>query len=703
MKLATASFLGLSRATLLACVVCTPLLACKSSSGGSSSDGGTTLYNCSSNVGSTSGSAATITSGQSYQSMICYEGTSNWYHITVPAGETLLDISAGYAPGVVTQVDLQLKVFFMTNSTTLTQVQSLLAPANGDAGVGTINTTVLVEQPGDYYIQAADAHNTGFDATNAYTLVVTNAADPDSHEPNDTTAAAKASDSKPGYLAYLGDLDVFKTSIASASDLLTLTIANPKSAPAPVDYQITTSGMVVAEGSAPPQATPFNTVLPVTSTGTYYVTLSYPTGTIPDRRTADGYTLSFGTMPNPDPTDSHTISTAVCPGGGGTGPCSMAYAGSTVSLPPQKGFISVPGQRDFYRVDVASGAALVLQMVLASTTTTIKYALDLLTPDPNSACQSDSDCSAINLPCTKNTDCELSHACLPAAQSKFCPTAGVACTLCEGASICIPSGSSGGVCGISQYLSAYTPGAKPSGAANVSSAQPLFSTGSYYVVVHDVTYTNYDETNPYTLTLTMAPEPDPNDQSTTAANRNNFYDPYPTSMTDRTPDKARAIPISAAQLTAGVTGYISYQSDEDWFSFASPCGGADAGGSYCGIDFEGTQPVSNVKFAFFVDDSSTLLPQESFAYSGTVPPASAMTASLDNSSCSTCSFGVPGKTYYLQITDLHEKAWDYSNGAKYSFKVSNVTTGCPGVCNGGDGGTCVSQCAAAGTCCPTLQ
>jgi len=145
MKLATASFPGLSRATLLACVVCTPLLACKSSSGGSSSDGGTTLYNCSSNVGSTSGSAATITSGQSYQSLICYEGTSNWYHITVPAGETLLDISAGYAPGVVTQVDLQLKVFFMTNSTTLTQVQSLLAPANGDAGVDTINTTVLVE------------------------------------------------------------------------------------------------------------------------------------------------------------------------------------------------------------------------------------------------------------------------------------------------------------------------------------------------------------------------------------------------------------------------------------------------------------------------------------------------------------------------------------------------------------------------------
>src|SRR6202041_1516568 len=107
--------------------------------------------------------------------------------------------------------------------------------------------TVQVLQAGTYYLQVSDAHNTGFDATNSYQLSIGTAQDPDTHEPNDTTAAAKPSDANPGWLAYQGDLDIFTTTIANAGDLLTLSIGNPASAAAPIDYEITSSsGTVVA-------------------------------------------------------------------------------------------------------------------------------------------------------------------------------------------------------------------------------------------------------------------------------------------------------------------------------------------------------------------------------------------------------------------------------------------------------------------------
>jgi hypothetical protein len=685
-------------------VVLAPLQGCSSSSGSSSSDGGATV-SCSSNVGNSSGNPVTITSGQTNTGMLCYQGVSNWFVIDVPAGNTLLDVAAGYPATAMTQVDLDIKVYFHTNSTTLTLVQDLLASTEADAGTGpgAIKTTLLVATPGQYYIQAADAHNQNSDQTNSYSLTVGYATDPDTHEPNDTTAMAKPADGKPGWLAYQGDLDVFSTSAASASDLLALGIVNPASAPAPISYVVTdSSGATLATGSAPPSAKTFSTVLEITKAGTCYVTLSYPAGTVPSRAASDGYTLTFGSMSNPDTIDNHTIATAVCPGGG-SGPCTMAYTGSPITLPPQMSFLSVPGQSDYYRVDVTSGAALVLEMDLTSSSSTVQYALDLLTPDPGSACQTDSDCKALDQTCTKDTDCELSHSCLAAGQSQFCPTSGVACQLCEGAGLCIPNGSGGGVCAAAQFLSAFSPGQKPSGAANVSTAQPLFSNAtSYYVRVHDATNVNYDDKNPYTLTLKMVQEPDPYDQSTTAAQRNNFYNPYPTAMTDRSPDKMRAVPLTLAQAEAGVTGFISYQTDEDWFSLPAFCN--PDGGTNCGIDFQWVQPVSGVKVAVFILSADTLLPEESFAYSGTVPPASPVTGNLDNSTCSSCSFGTVGKGVYVQITDIHEKAWDYSSGAKYSFKVTSVTPGCPSVCNGaGNGSMCISQCAAMNTCCPMLQ
>ncbi len=703
-------------AAALACIACVLLtMGCKSSSSASPDAGnGISLHNCSPNVASTPGGATAITSGTTYNNQICYEGTSNWYLITVPSGSTLLDVAAGY-PQSMPQVDLDVKVFFKTSDTMLTQIQELIAPAMSDAGVDAIETTLHVVQAGDYYIQVADAHNTGFDAKNAYTITVGTAVDPDTHEPNDTVMMAKPSDAMPSFLAYQGDLDIFSTSVASAGDLLTLSVANPMTASSAVSYSITSSmGTVLAEGSAPAAAKPFTTDLVVAAAGTYYVTFSLPMNILPTRAPADGYTVTLGSVANPDKTPNHTIATATCPGGG-TGPCSMAYSGTAETLPPQTNYITVPGQRDFYRVDVTSGAALVLQIDLsAASSTPVKYAVDILTPDPKSACKLDTDCAAIDAACSKDTDCELSHKCLAPAQYGFCPMSTVACTLCEGAGICIPpaSGSGMGSCAIAQYLSAFTPSGMPMGGSTVSTAQPLFTNGTYYINVHDDQYMNVDLTNAYTLKLQMVPEPDPNDQSTTPSMRNNFYNPYPSAMSDLSPSASRAIDISSyvcgpgsdgggANCGQSVSGFISYQTDEDWYVFDHPCPGEN-----CGINFQFTQPgPSNAHIAFFMVNQD-LSGHESFAYTGATPTTALMgpaTGTFANADCTQCSFaamtmtGSPYK-YYMRITDAGQAHWDYSSTGKYSFSVTSITPGCPTACLESASMTCVCYCAATMTC-----
>lgn len=691
-------------------------VGCKSKAA-ASPDGGTatTLDNCVPNVASSPGTAAAINSGQSYQNKVCYEGTSNWYSITVPSGHTLLDVTAGYPGSVQTSVALDVKVFYKTDSTTLTQVQDLLAPAQSDAGVASVHTTLQVLQAGEYFIQVADAHNVNFDASNAYTIEVASAVDPDSHEPNDSPTAAKAPDSSPGYLAYLGDLDVFKTSVANAGDLLTLSIDNPATAHASINYQVTsTKGAVVAEGSAPPAAKALSTALVSGGPGDYYVTLSYPTGAVPDRTSAGAYTLSFGSAANPDSTNNHTIATASCPGGG-AGPCSMAFAGTAVTLPSQTSFIAVPGQRDFYRVDVTSGAPLVLQIDVgsAASSTPVQYAVDLLTPELGAACQADADCNALDMACSSATDCEMSHACMTGVRSGFCPNSGVACSLCQGSGVCIPGASAGapGVCAIPQYLSAFSASGKVVGGSSVSTAQPLFIAGPYYVVVHDAHYTNVDLKNPYSLSLRMVPEPDVNDQSTVASQRNNFYDPYPSSTNDLKPNKARAIDITA-QVKAGqpVTGYISYQTDDDWFSFEHPCPGQD-----CGIQFQWVQPgPSPAHIAFFVLNEDLSI-HESFGYAGTTTALTApATSTFANQDCTQCSFasatatggsgdaGAPYR-YYVRVADVSETHWDYGSTGQYSFTVTSITPGCPAACAQAPSGICGCYCTTTGTCpSPTL-
>ena len=88
-----------------------------------------------------------------------------------------------------------------------------------------------------------------------------------------------------------------------------------------------------------------------------------------------------------------------------------------------------------------------------------------------------------------------------------------------------------------------------------------------------------------------------------------------------------------------VTGWISYQTDEDWYSFQHPCPGEN-----CGLSFQWVQPgPSNVQVAFYMLNQD-LTVHESFAYGGTMPTTAPVTSTFANASCSQCSFAAVNGT-----------------------------------------------------------
>jgi hypothetical protein len=334
----------------------------------------------------------------------------------------------------------------------------------------------------------------------------------------------------------------------------------------------------------------------------------------------------------------------------------------------------------------------------------MQLAIDLLVPHAGSKCSKDEECAAINLPCKDDSDCELSHSCLPAASYTFC-AGGQPCRLCAGAGACVPVDKPGGkkVCAAPQYLVHDTKGTNA-----LRTAQPLFQAGPYYVVIHDFQDDAFAYGVDYSLDVSVSPEPDPLDQSPTPSMRNNFYDPYPMQDQNLAPSQARARDVTD-DLAAGraITGLISYASDEDWFSFKHPCPKMN-----CGLVFEWTQPgPSPVRLAVLMRRDDQML-HESFTYNGQVPTSALpgpVTLTFGEGDCHECSFAsatYAGGRYYLQIRAVGSNSWDGSGAGAYSLRLKAVTPGCPVQCS--EAGTpmmpvCGCYCAAEKQCPPGLM
>jgi hypothetical protein len=693
------------------------LVGCGSSNSRDSQDAdlvGPSPNNCVADPSRSPETAQSLAMGEKATGMICPTGDQDFFTIEVPAGMNLLDVNLAYPASSPSKVALQVRLF---------EADGVTPVANGAAtdvdasdGRHQVNTTLAIPTPGKYVLRVGDASDTATDNVNSYVLQLATAVDPDKHEPNDRVAQAKPADGLPGFFSSVGDVDIYQVTLEPSATILQMTVTNPTSNPkAIIEYEISDStGKVVGTGKVPPTAVPLDFTQAAPATGTIYVSFHYAADAAPDRKPEVGYTAVLAgkadTDANEKPVRNDTPATATCLAGAGT-PCGAVYAAAPVTFPSQTGSIGSRGDRDYF-VFRATAAPAVVEATLRIPTTTMNMALDILVPDLASACKSDAECKVLAGSCKENDDCELSHQCV-AATAGACATA--TCRQCVGAGVCLalPDSPGKSVCGVTIFSSADSENAPKPGSDGkivVRTAQPVFNAGPVYVIAHDIQDDQYDPAAAYTLDVRVVPEPDPMDNSTDPAARNNFYNPKPIQKTELAPNKARAKDITA-QIMAGtsVSGYISYQSDEDWFWFNHPCPGTD-----CGLVFEWVQPgPSPVRPVFFMRTSDLNL-HESWTYTGTIPTTAPITDSFGDGDCTECSFAAKKHSagsatdasaatpyrYYLQIRDAGADDWDFAASGKYEFRLKTINPGCPASCSEMGAGTCGCYCKSKNQCVP---
>jgi len=652
-------------------------------------------------------SAIPLQPGIKATGQICPRGDQDFFAIDVAPGMNLLDVNLAY-PSALTKVSLQVRLL---QADGVTEVPGAVASdTNPNDGKSAVATTFAISQPGRYVLRVNDVGNASADNTNIYVLQVAPATDPDTHEPNGTAALAKAADGQPGFISFVGDTDVYAVSLAASNGILSFQVNNPAAAAAALTYQIADStGKVLGTGQVPPAAAPLDLTQPAPAGGTLYVTFGYVDGSVPDRRPEAGYTVTLGGRAESDaneiPTRNDTPATATCLAGPGS-PCAAVYSGTAVTFKTQTGAIGSRGDRDVFLVRATSAPA-VIEAKVKIPATAMDLALDILEAHTASPCKTDADCSVLKVPCTTDDDCEWSHKCVNATAGA-CTTS--ACRQCVASNLCLPLPDSPGqsACGVTLFSVHDADGGMKTGADGtnlVQTAQPIFNAGPVYVVVHDNQDDQYDAGVFYTLDVRVVPEPDPGDASSDPAARNNFYNPYPIQTTNLEPNRARAKDITA-QILAGtsIAGFISYQTDEDWYWFSHPCPGTD-----CGLVFEYVQPgPSPVRPVFFMRTEDLTL-HESWTYAGAVPTPAPITDVFGDGDCTECSFaskkhgavgdaGTAGYRYYLQVRDAGADDWDFTASGQYQFRLKTVTPGCPASCSEMGAGTCGCFCKAQNQC-----
>lgn len=653
--------------------------------GGASGAGGT--GNCVQETSKDAASAVKLPAGMAVSGMVCPLGDVDFFSIDVPAGQTLIDLNAGY-PMSTTRVALSLALFAADGVAAIANGQA--ADTMPDDGTSSVTTTFKVPAAGTYMLAVRDAGDHARDDLNTYSLRATPAADPDTHEPNDTAADAKAPDGMPGWLSYLGDKDLFRISATAGTPLVNIVLENGMSARAVIRYKLLSAqGATIAEGTSNPGQM-LNEQRALPGAGDYLIEITQEPGRAPDHRPEAAYRLSVLGLAEGDPNEgmmrNDTGATAT--------PLGMPFAGATVVHPGKTGQVGSSGDRDFFRLDVGSGAPAIVEISASMVASTVPLAVDLVAVHDASSCTTDNDCEGIKQECGSDLDCELSHACLPEGAYGQCAKdmAGrpIPCRLCAGARLCVPGGA-GMACAYTQYQMRDINGGADG--ATLKTAQPLFAAGPYYVVVHAYQDTAFEQGKDYSLSVTVAPEPDPGDQGMM---RNNFYNPYPERLDDVRPNGMRARDIDM-EIAAGmdVTGWLSYPSDSDWFSFAHPCPGMT-----CGLEWEFVQPgPSRVQAVFLMRDRLSERASdgihESWTYSGATPVAMLAGPVTEvfgdgTGNCRECSLaksnqgmGDPNFRFYVQVRDAHADDWDFSSAGQYKFRLRAKPMGCPSNCSFG--------------------
>ncbi|MBS2026811.1 MAG: hypothetical protein JST54_02810 [Deltaproteobacteria bacterium] len=220
-------------------------------------------------------------------------GDHEWFHISVPTvpPRGLLIVNAQYNTPE-TPVNLQVNV--LSSSGSSLGLQTDVKPRGQP---GPVTVVARINQPGDYYVlcqddpsQEDDPTHANADARHPFSLTANVQSDPDTNEPNDTTATATAiplannQGSATGVLATTGDIDVYSLDVPAPSgrEILYIGIDAPALTPASdirLAYSIVLDGpdggtpIAGGESLSPIGEQKFSTARLVPAGGRYYITV----------------------------------------------------------------------------------------------------------------------------------------------------------------------------------------------------------------------------------------------------------------------------------------------------------------------------------------------------------------------------------------------------------------------------------------------
>jgi hypothetical protein len=627
--------------------------------------------------------ATDLAEGKEVTGYICPTKDQDYFKITIPTGSKLLRVKLS-ASVADTAVQLTYRIVKAGGSSGSDETSVATAPTFSGSGLRTYDAYHCID-PGTYYLVVQDDGNNNRDPNNPYTLSYTTTADLDKNESNDTIATATTITSGgtvTGYLSCASDLDYYKVTVA-ADQLVQVALSTTTAPTAALRYTIYDSSKtaIATDQGATTAAVSLKTIHAVPKAGTYYLIVDDAGSGSGDPKSP--YSLIVTMLAEQDSNDKGTRNDTAA---GATSLGSYSSSDGTKTF-TATGQIGSKADVDIYKISGFSGVtadnpAVIEVSVSYGKGSKVDPAVSLIYPHTSTTCTSDACCNVVATSCTGNFSCLRETATCVQKGDTYCSnTACVAspsstCATdkaCAGASLCL----SEKYCGAEQFTKFCSDGTTT---ASVKTAQPLLHPGPWYIRVYDYKSDDYDYGSNYTLTVKVRMDPD----GTKELNSEYFGPEFAQTGTGTYLYHLAAAKKKGDTITLGtaLTGYISYENDQDWYAFAHPCTGAD-----CTLQFSwtlGSNCPSDLKFVFELRTSDG---GEFFNF----PKNGSSSSSGYGASTGECVFADKGDSgYYVVVRDYNYKAYSWT--CSYTLTVSKVADGCVSPCKYYTGTTnCTAQ------------
>lgn len=504
--------------------------------------------------------------GEEISGYLCPLDDADYYAFTLSSDQSMVQIDV-VLEAIATAIN---PVYIIYDSDGSAKAQS-----DQTESASTIAPLSIIHQldPGDYVLQVHDQGRDATDNYHPYLLTITGLSDNDDNEPNDDAENAKSlSGDTEGYLSYRGDEDWYSIT-ASANEILKVSLSVSEGI-APAYTIVDESGNEVV--SRTNEASELEFQEPLSAAGTYYLIVHQREEDELEFDPEQAYELTIEQVSDPDtnePNDNAGEATVLS----ASVTCSSEWNTMTAT-----GYIASSGDSDWYRIGLADSVNAVVDVEVdfnnaGSLPEDFQASVRIVRPAAGNACSEDQDCHELQQnTCSEDLDCS--------GIGNTCSSNG----MCSGASACLP----GGVCGaniISRTSAAletsdpeYDPGA-PETPGNIKAGAPLFGVDSIYVVVEDYKGDSLSVDHAYSLTVRIAKDTDPNENTSVYLNAPMVRDEDDSLNLGPHQDLAVTVPVedcvanpdSCCTGANWTSGAISYTFDQDWFRYDHPCPESD--------------------------------------------------------------------------------------------------------------------------------